>query len=132
MRHLAQTMGRDAVSRETVREGNSRTGKITAAESGRAAAPLTAAKTRAEEAKARIARDIKMARRVRRAVLLGINLLIIMGAVLDRIAETQLPENGQDRVKALQWIHSRLLQKRGRRMKNDAEIRTGTNAPERI
>ena len=122
-------MGRDAVSRETVREGNSRTGKITAAESGRAAAPLTAAKTRAEEAKARIARDIKM---VRRAVLLGINLLIITGAVLDRIAETQLPENGQDRVKALQWIHSRLLQKRGRRMKNDAEIRTGTNAPERI
>ena len=73
-----------------------------------------------------------MARRVRRAVLLGINLLIITGAVLDRIAETQLPENGQDRVKALQWIHSRLLQKRGRRMKNDAEIRTGTNAPERI
>ena len=132
MRHLAQTMGRDAVSRETVREGNSRTGKITAAESGRAAAPLTAAKTRAEEAKARIARDIKMARRVRRAGLLGINLLIITGAVLDRIAETQLPENGQDRVKALQWIHSRLLQKRGRRMKNDAEIRTGTNAPERI
>ena len=125
-------MGRDAVSRETVREGNSRTGKITAAESGRAAAPLTAAKTRAEEAKARIARDIKMARRVRRAVLLGINLLIITGAVLDRIAETQLPENGLDRVKALQWIHSRLLHKRGRWMKNDAEIRTGTNAPERI
>lgn len=132
MRHLAQTMGRDAVSRETVREGNSRTGKITAAESGRAAAPLTAAKTRAEEAKARIARDIKMARRVRRAVLLGINLLIITGAVLDRIAETQLPENEADRAKALQWMHRQLLQKRGRRMKNDAEIRTGTNAPERI
>lgn len=120
------------MSREMAREGNSRTGRETMAGNGRGTAYLAAVKTKADETKAQIARDIRTVKRARRAVLLGINLLIIAGAVLDRIAETRLPESGAGRVKALRWIHSRLLQKRGRRTKSGAEIRTGTNAPERI
>ena len=125
-------MGRDAVSREMAREGNSRTGRETMAGNGRGTAYLAAVKTKADETKAQIARDIRTVKRARRAVLLGINLLIIAGAVLDRIAETRLPENEACRGKALVWIHSRLRQKRDRRMKSAAEIRTETNAPERI
>lgn len=124
-------MGRDAVSREMEKEGNFRTGIKTRAESVRGIGPFPV-KMKAGEVKARVVRDIRTVKRVRRAAMLGINLLVIAGAVLDRIAETRLPESGVGRAKALRWIHSRLRQKRGRRMKNDAEIRTGTNAPERI
>ena len=125
-------MGRDAMSRKMVKEENSRTGIITAAGSGRITDPLAAAKTKAGETKARIARDIRIIKRVRLAALLVINLSIIVGALLDRIAETQLPENEAGRVKALLWMHRQLLQKRDRRTKNGAEIRTGTDDPERI
>ena len=70
----------------------------------------SAAGTKAGEMKAAAARVIKTVRRVRLAALLGINLFIITGAVLDRIAETQLPENESGRGKALVWIHNRLRQ----------------------
>ena len=128
------------MSRKTVKEGNSRTGKITAAGRGQITGPLTAAKTKIEmkagmkagEAKARIVRDIRIIKGIRLAAALVINLLVITGALLDRIAETQLPENEAGRVKALQWMHRQLRQKRDRRMKNGAEIRTETDVPERI
>lgn len=129
LRHLASIMGRDAVNREAVREENSRTG-IT--ETGRAAGSLSALRAKAGELKAAAARDIRIIKGVRRALLLTINLLIIAGAVLDRIAETKLPAEKAGRGKALVWMHRQLLQRRGRRTRNAAETRTETNAPERI
>lgn len=122
-------MGRDAVTTGTMKEKSSRTGTT---ETGRVTDSLRAVKMKAAGLKAAAVRDIRIIRRVRLAAVLVINLLIIMGAVLDRIAETRLPENEACRGKALVWIHSRLRQKRDRRMKSAAEIRTETNAPERI
>ena len=112
-------MGRDAMSQEAVREASSRAGK-TAAGRGRITGPLSAAGTKAGEMKAAAVRVIKTVRRVRLAALLGINLFIITGAVLDRIAETQLPENESGRGKALVWIHNRLRHRKGPRTKNAA------------
>ena len=129
MRQFAQIAGRDAVSRKTGREETSRTGTTG---TGRIAGSLRAAEARAGERKARVVRDIRIIKRVRLAAVLGIDLLIIVGAVLDRIAETRLPENEAGRVKALRWIHRQLQQKRDLRMKNAAEIRTETDDPGRI
>ena len=122
-------METDSVSRKVMKEENSRTG-ITG--SGKIADSLQAAKTRAEGMKAAAVRDIRIIKGVRLAAVLAINLSIIVAAVLDRIAETRLPDNETGRGKALQWMHRQLRQKRDRRMKNGAEIRTETDVPERI
>ena len=103
------------MSRKAGREEISKTG---AAGTGRITDSLRAAGTKAGERKDRVVRGIRTVRRVRLAVVLGIDLLIIAGAVLDRIAETRLPENEAGRAKALRWMHRQLLQKRDRRMKN--------------
>ena len=122
-------MGRDAVTIKAVKEENSRTGIIA---TGRITGLLPAAKMKAGEMKAAAARDIRIIRGVRRAAVPAINLLLITAAVLDRIAETRLPENEVSRGKALRWILLQLRQKRDRRTKSAAEIRTETNDPERI
>ena len=122
-------MERDAVSKEAVKEENSRTEII---ETGRITGLLPAAKMKAGEMKAAAARDIRIIRGVRRAVVPAINLLLIIAAVLDRIAETRLPENEASRGKALRWMLLQLRQKKDRRTKSAAEIRTETNDPERI
>lgn len=95
---------------------NFKTGK--AAGIVRAADPFRAVKTRAGEWKAALVRNFRIIRGVRLAAVLVINLFIIAAAALDRIAETKLPENEAGRVKALQWMHRRLRQKRDRRMRN--------------
>ena len=103
------------MSRKAEREEISRTGE---AGTGRITDSLRAAGAKAGERKARVVRGIRTLRRVRLAAVLVIDLLIIAGAVLDRIAETRLPENEAGRVKALRWMHRQLRQKRDRRTKN--------------
>ncbi len=116
-----EAVQKDAGNREMAREakgGNSKAGRQTGIV--RAADPFRALKMRAGNLKAALVRDFRILKGVRLAAVLVIDLLIIAGAALDRIAETRLPEGEASRGKALVWIHSRLRQKRGRRMKNDA------------
>lgn len=114
---------------ETVKEKKPRTGTIG---TDKATGSLQAAKMKVGEMKAAAARDIRIIKRVRLAAVLAINLSLIAAAVLDRIAETRLPENEAGRAKVLLWIHRQHRQKRDRRTKSAAETRTEINAPERI
>ncbi len=99
--------------------GMERKAKGVNSKTGKAAGVFQAAKAKAGGWKATRARDFKIIRGVRLAAIL-IDLTVIAVAVLDRIAETQLPENEACRGKAFQWMLRRLLPKRGRRRRNAA------------